>query len=161
MPASTAWIQITPDDVRACVLSELLDLTNARAAAGAQAAPFDTHSPKVIARVRSKVASNPKNRLSADATLVPPELGEVTALLIAYAIVLATATTRAGLINDNHRAAIKQAEKDLDDVAAGKYAVSIPPDAEAPGLGVAATAGTIVVVTGNRRVATREGMRGL
>lgn len=160
MPATTPWITVTPADVKACVLAELLDLTNARATANAQGDPFTVHAPRAVARVRAKVASYPRNRLSADPSLVPPELADQTATLIALAIVRSTATTRPALL-DNFKDAIAQVEKDLDNVAAGKLAVSLPPDAEAPGTGTVQASGTVSVVGGNPRLSTREEMRGL
>ena len=161
MPASTPWIAVTLDDVRACVLAEKIDLVLSRAAASNQADPFASNQRKVVARVHSKVAANAKNRLSADPTLVPPELADVTALLIAYGMVLPLTEIKAGQLGDSQQKAIEQAEQDLKDVAAAKYAVSLPPDAEAPGTGVAPTTGTIAVVGGNPRLSTRDQLRGL
>ena len=71
--------------------------------------------PKVVARVRNKVAAAPGVRLSADPLTVPPELAGQTALLIGYQITLPVSTAQPDLLGDDIQAAVKQAEQDLDD----------------------------------------------
>ena len=114
--------------------------------------------PKIVARVRNKAASALSNKISSDPLKVPPELADVTALLIAYAIALPISAANANLLSDDIRAAVKQAERDLDNAASGKLAISLPDDPleSSP----VSSPGPIQTVGGNCRMATRETLRG-
>ncbi len=157
--SNSPWVYVTLADVQACILAEALSLAQTRAAQRQQADPFTAHLPKVVARVRTKVASAPGARISADPLKVPPELADQTALLIAYQIALPLSATQTTWLNADTRAAVQQAEADLADVAAGRFAVSLPDDPldASP----ASSSGPIQTVGGNPREATRESLRGL
>ena len=156
---TSPWVQVTLADVQACLLAEALSLAQARAAQRQQADPFGVHLPKVVARVRAKVANAPGAVLSGDALAVPPELADQTALLVAHAVVLPLAAGNPHLFGDDARAAVARAEQDLDDVAAGRLAVSLPVDG-LPSNPVASS-GRIQPVSGNPRESTRDALRGL
>ena len=157
--SNSPWVHVTPADVQACIPAEALSLAQTRAAQRQQPDPFTVHQPKVVARVRNKVAAAPGTRLSTDPAAVPPELAGQTALLIAYGIVLPVSTAQPDLLGDAIQAAVKQAEKDLDDAAAGRFAVSLPDDPldASP----VASSGPVQIVGGNPREATRQSLRGL
>ena len=153
------WVHVTLADVQACILAEALSLAQTRAAQRQQADPFTVHLPKIVARVRAKVASAPGAVLSADPLAVPPELADQTALLVAHAVALPLASANAHLLGGDLRAAVARAEADLDDAAAGRLAVSLPGD----GLlaSPVASAGRIQTVSGHPRESTRDTLRGL
>ena len=153
------WVYVALADVQASMLAEALSLAQTRAAQRGQADPFTVHMPKVVARVRNKVASAPTAQLSSDPLQIPPELADQTALLIAYQIVLPLSAANANLLSDDIRAAVKQAEGDLDAVAEGSLKVSLP---DTPlGASPVSSPGPIQPVGGNGREATRESLRGL
>ncbi len=156
---TSPWVQVTLADVQACLLAEALSLAQARAAQRQQADPFSVHLPKIVARVRAKVASAPGAVLSADALAVPPELADQTALLVAQAVVLPLASGNPHLFGDDARAAIARAERDLDDAAAGRLAVSLPDDPLTTN--PVASSGRIQPVSGQPRESTRDTLRGL
>ena len=153
------WVSIALADVQASMLAEALNLAQTRAAQRGQADPFTVHRTKVVARVRNKVASAPATQLSSDPTTVPPELAEQTALLIAYQIALPLSAANANLFSDDIRAAVKGAEKDLDDVASGAMKVSLPDDPL--GGNTVSSGGPIQPVGRGDREATRDSLRGL
>ena len=157
--STSPWVHVTLADVQACILAEALSLAQARAAQRQQADPFTVHLPKIVARVRSKVASAPGAVLSADALTVPPELADQTALLVAHAIALPLASANTHLLGDDLRAAVARAEADLDDAATGRLAVSLPDD-PLPASPVAST-GRVQSVSGQPRESTRDLLRGL
>ena len=157
--SNSPWVHVTPADVQACIPAEALSLAQTRAVQRQQADPFTVHLPKIVARVRNKVATAPGVRLSADPLTVPPELAGQTALLIAYQIALPVSTAQPDLLGADIQAAVKQAEQDLNDAAAGRFAVSLPDDPldASP----VASVGPVQTVGGNPREATRETLRGL
>ncbi len=157
--SNSPWVYITLADVQACILAEALSLAQTRAAQRQQADPFTVHLPKIVARVRNKVASAPGAQISADPLKVPPELADQTALLIAYQIALPLSAAQNSLFSDDLRAAVKQAETDLDDAAAGRFAVSLPDDPL--GTSAASSPGPVQTVGGHPREATRDSLRGL
>ena len=156
---TSPWVSVTLADVQACILAEALSLAQARAAQRQQADPFTVHQPKIVARVRNKVASAPGVRLSADPNTVPPELADQTALLIAHAIILPLSAANPNLLGNDLRTAILRAEQDLLDTAAGRLAVSLPDDPL--GANPVASTGPIQTVGGQPRESTRETLRGL
>ena len=153
------WVYVALGDVQASMLAEALSLAQTRAAQRGQVDPFTAHLPKVVARVRNKVASAPTTQLSGDPLKIPPELAEQTALLIAYQIALPLSAANANLLSDDIRAAVKRAEKDLDDVADGSLKVSLPDDPS--GASPVSSAGPIQAVGSREREATRDSLRGL
>ena len=153
------WVYVALADVQASMLAEALSLAQSRAASRQQADPFTVHMPKVVARVRNKVASAPTTQLSSDPLQIQPELADQAALLIAYQIALPLSAANAKLLTDDLRAAVKQAERDLDEAAAGRLKVSIPPNLL--GSSPVSSAGPIQTVGGHDRQATRESLRGL
>ena len=157
--SNSPWVAVTLADVQACIPAEALSLAQTRAAQRQQADPFTVHLPKVVARVRNKVAAAPGVRLSADPTTVPPELAGQTALLLGYQILLPVSTAQPDLLSSDIQAAVKQAEQDLTDAAAGRFAVSLPDDPldASP----VASSGPVQTVGGHPREATRESLRGL
>ncbi len=159
MPDTSPWVYVTLADVQASMLAEALSLAQQRAAQRNQADPFTVIMPRVVARVRNKAASALRNQISADPLKVPPELLDATALLIAHGIALPVSTANATLLSDDIRAAVKQAERDLDAAASGKLAISLPDDPceSSP----VSSPGPIQTVGGNPRQATRESLRGL
>ncbi len=160
MPETTIpWVYVTLADVQACILAEALSLAQQRAAQRQQPDPFTALMPKIVARVRNKAASAQGNKISSDPLKVPPELADQTALLIGYAIALPLTTSNAFTIGDEMKAAVRQAEKDLTDVASGAFKISLPDDAfdASP----VSSSGPIQTVGGNCRQATRESLRGL
>ncbi len=156
--ATNPWVYVAITDVQACMLAEALSLAQSRAAQRGQADPFSVHMPKVVARIRNRIASAPTTQLSCDPLQIPPELAEQAALLIAYQIALPISAANANLLSDDIRAAIKRAESDLADVASGKLKISLPPDPIAPGV---SSAGPIQALRSREREATRESLRGL
>ena len=153
------WVYVALADVQASMLAEALSLAQTRAAQRGQADPFTVHMPKVVARVRNKVASAPTAQLSSDPLQIPPELADQTALLIAYQIALPLSAANANLLSDDIRAAVKRAEGDLDAVAGGSLKVSLPDDPL--GASPVSSPGPIQTVGGHGREATRESLRGL
>ena len=158
-PSNSPWVHVTLADVQACIPTEALSLAQTRAAQRQLPDPFTVHQPKVVARVRNKVAAAPGARLSADALAVPPELAGQTALLIGHAIVLPVSTAQPDLFGSDLQAAVKQAETDLDDASAGRFAVSLPDDPLPAN--PTASAGPVQTVGGLPREATRDSLRGL
>ncbi len=157
--SNSPWVHVTLADVQACIPAEALSLAQTRAAQRQLPDPFTAHQPKIVARVRNKVAVAPGARLSADGLAVPPELAGQTALLIGYGIVLPVSAAQPDLLGPEILAAVKQAEKDLDDAAAGRFAVSLPDD-PLPSNPVASS-GPVQTVGGHLREATRDSLRGL
>ena len=157
--SNSPWVHVTLADVQACISAEPLSLAQTRAAQRQQPDPFTVTQPKVVARVRNKVAAAPGVQLSADPLAVPPELAGQTALLIGYGIILPVSTAQPDLLGPDIQAAVKQAETDLDDAAAGRFAVSLPDD-PLPASPVASS-GPVQTVGGHPREATRDSLRGL
>ena len=157
--SNSPWVHVTLADVQGCIPADALWRALTGAAQRQQADPFSVDFPKVVARVRNKVAASPGARLSADPTTVPPELAGQTALLIGYQILLPVSTAQPDLLGTDLQAAVKQAEQDLTDAAAGRFAVSLPDDPldASP----VASSGPVQTVGGNPREATRESLRGL
>ena len=153
------WVYVALSDVQASMLAEALSLAQQRASQRGQADPFTVHLPKVVARVRNKVASAPTTQLSSDPMQIPPELADQAALLIAYQIALPLSAANANLLSDDIRAAVKRAEKDLDDVASGSLKVSLPPNPL--GTSPVSSTGPIQAIGGHERQATRDSLRGL
>lgn len=157
--SNSPWVHVTLADVQACIPAEALSLAQTRAAQRQLPDPCTLHLPKIVARVRNKVATAPGARLSADPLKVPPELAAQTALLIAYQITLPVSTAQPDLLGDDLHAAVQQAEKDLDDAAAGRLAVSLPDDPL--GASPVSSSRPIQTVGENPREATRDSLRGL
>ena len=159
--STSPWVYVTLADVQACILAEALALAQQRAATRNQADPFDSHMPKVVARVRNKVASAPTAKVSSDPLKVPPELADLTALLIAYQIALPISTSNQTLLSDDIRAAVKLANRDLDDAASGKLKRSRCPTIRSTSSPVSSTRPHPDGGGKLSAMATRESLRGL
>jgi hypothetical protein len=154
------WTVIEKDDVKPFLAAAQVDALDTSARGAWQGPRFEEATPHVTARVRGKIASARLNgkstvKLSATPDSVPPELFLATVFLVIQAI-------QPGLqlpLTPDQVKQIDTAEKDLDAVAEGKFALSEPTDPEQPS--PYQTSGYVQVVSANPREATREKMRGL
>jgi hypothetical protein len=107
-------------------------------------------------RIRTKVASNPKNVLSARPGSVPEECVWIAALLIIEAM-------QAGIpglaLTEDQVRMLERAESDLTAIAKGELAVSAPPDPLEPT--PVQRGGGVEIVNKPKRTATRESLGGL
>jgi hypothetical protein len=156
----SAWKAIEKDDLKPFLVAAQVEALDTSALGAWQGPRFEEAMPRVAARVRGKIASARFNgkttfRLSATTDSVPPELFMATCLLIVQAL-------QPGLslpLTQDQKDQIASAEKDLDAVAAGKFAVSEPDDPQDPSPYQAG--GFVQVVHANCRDATRDKMRGI
>ncbi len=121
-----AWITLTSDDLAAYLVgAQVAALRSANLAPG-EVDPFTAIAPNVIARIRNKVKSCPRNRLSATPDSIPPELkGQTIALLLTE---LQTRLSLALRLTPDQQDQARRAEKDLDQVMKGDFVISLPDD---------------------------------
>ena len=121
-----AWITITSDDLAAYMVGAQVQALRSASLAPDQSDPFATIAPNVIARIRNKVKSCPRNLLSATPGSVPPELrGQAIALIL---VELQTRLTIGLRLTPDQQDQARRAEKDLDQVMTGAFVVSLPDD---------------------------------
>lgn len=121
-----AWIPITSADLAAYLVGAQVEALRSANLAEGQPDPFTAIAPNVIARVRNKVQSCPRNRLSATPETVPPELkGQTIALLL---VELQTRLSLALRLTPDQQDQARRAEKDLDQVMRGELVISLPDD---------------------------------
>lgn len=150
-----AWIVIVVADLNDYLVGAQVEALRTAALAAGQADPFTKVMPDIAARMRLKIESCARNRLSATANAIPPE----TKWIAAYLILEAMQVRLPGLrLTEDQRNQIAEAKKQLDRIADCKDVVSEPLDPEESG---AQQAGGITVVSSTTRTATREKMDGL
>lgn len=123
-----SWISITPDHLKAYLVSAQLDALRTAALATGQGDPFAEVAPDVVAKVRQYIASNPANVLEAAENTIPPELKLDTVYLI-----LAPMLGRLGIdLTEDQRAAVERAQATLSALRDRKLVVSRPAFGIAP-----------------------------
>lgn len=121
-----AWLTITPADLDAYLVGAQVAALRESALADGQADPFTVIAPDVIARIRNKVKSCQRNKLSATPNTVPPELKTQAVCLILVA--MQTRLSIALRLTDEQKRQADRAEQELDQVMRGDLVVSLPDD---------------------------------
>lgn len=132
------WIPLTVSDIERHLAAPQVKALRERALAPGQPDPLPEILASVVAEVRAAVASQPRHRLSADPTLLPPEL-RLTAVLRALAV--AQARLPGLSLSPDQEALAQQAERTLVRVANGSLWIGAADDATAEG---ESGAGTVV-----------------
>lgn len=150
-----AWIAITEAHLLAVISgAELEGLRNAALADG-QADPVAPTISRIVDRIRGDVASSGKYDLDVDSAKIPDRLLDAALALILMRFMSRPA---AAVIDDaagTRAKAAASAERLLERVAAGDYAI------EDPVSGADQSGSNISVVGSNTRHFTRDKMRGL
>ena len=171
MAVNIPWVLIAQSDLENYLVPEQRELIYDANAEGND--PFGGVSPDVIAEVRTAIASNPGNQLSAVALKVPPELKRTTIMLIVEA--LAPWFGNAAPMTPLQTKQIENARKILDRVAnwklesslndgGGGFYISVPDDAEVSAQSARPTAKLVDSVgleVTRERFFTRETLSGL
>lgn len=145
-----AWISLTADDLKPIVVADQLEALRTEALAAGQADPFTEIAPPVVAKVRTYIASNPSNQVSATEGTIPPELK----LDVAY-LILAPMLGRLGIaLTEDQRKQVEIAHTTLIALRDKKLVVSMPLDPVAAP--VQAGAGAQVVSSRTRVLSTNS-----
>jgi hypothetical protein len=152
-----SWKRISSiDDLKPYLVAAQVDAINASALGSGQSERFDEVTPSIVARIRTKVASNPQNSVSATPGSVPEECVWIAALLIIEAM-------QAGIpglaLTEDQVRMLERAEKDLTAIAKGDLAVSAPEDPLTPS--PVQNGSGVEIVSKPKRTATRESLSGL
>lgn len=144
------------DDLKPFLVAAQADAINVSALGAGQSERFDEVAGTIVARIRTKVASNPKNVLSATPGSVPEECVWIAALLIIE-------TMQSGIpglaLTEDQVRMLERAESDLTAIAKGEMAVSTPEDPLSPS--PVQNGGGVEIVNKPKRTATRESLAGL
>lgn len=151
----TEWITVSEEDLNDYLVAAQMNALRTAALAVGQSDPFENIMPAIAQRMRLKIASCARNRLSATANSIPPELKWIAAYLIIEAMQGRIPSLR---LSDDQKTQISEAKKQLDRIADCKDVVSEPTDPEES---VAQQSGGISLVSSTTRAATREKMNGL
>lgn len=152
---TTDWITLSEEDLNDYLVGAKMNALRTAALATGQSDPFEAIMPDIAQRIRLKIASCARNRLSATQHSIPPELKWVAAYLIIEAMQGRIPSLR---LSDDQKAQIAEARKQLDRIADCKDVVSDPSDPESS---VAQQSGGIALVSSTTRTSTRESMNGL
>jgi len=149
------WIPITEEDLTTVISGPELEGLREAALADGQVDPVPAIMMRVINRIRGDVATSGKYDLDDNPTYIPDRL-----LDAALSIILMRFMSRpaAAIIDDENQTRAKaaaSAEKLLERVAAGNYAI------EDPDTGEETSGSAISTVTSNTRHFTRDKMKGL
>lgn len=156
-----AWVPVSIEDVRA--EAAVARIEAAFATDLADILPhFDRIASGIVAEIRAAIGSNPANQLDSDTHSVPPEWVRYAALTI-----LAGLLSRAGQgpdlptyrLSEDQTKYLDRRTGDLERVAEGKLAVSLP-DTAAAGPEVGSLAASLEI-TGNSRRWNRTATDGL
>lgn len=150
-----AWVTVTIDDLKNYVVAALVDAINASALGDNQLDRFTTVQADVIAEVRGAVASNEKNVLDEDGTLIPRSLRPAAAWLIAQYM----AQGLKFKFSDAQLAEVENARQLLRDVANGDRSVERPEVVDTTPDVQGGTA--VAIATSETRRWTRESQSGL
>ena len=121
----TNWIQLTEADLHRYLAEPQVTALRTVALADGQPDPLPEILADVSARIRAEVAACPRNRLSADPALIPPELKGAAVALAAAALQSRVPPVR--LTRDQDRSA-DNARRLLKRVAECEVAIAVPPD---------------------------------
>ena len=150
-----AWITITLTDLNDYLVAAQVNALNTSALAAGQTDRFTRLMADMVARVRVKIESCPRNQVSATPQTVPPELKWAACYLIIEAMQAAVP----GLaLTDGQRNLITRAHEQLMHIANGAEGVSLPPDPLVPA--DVQRGGQTELISATRRVARREETRG-
>lgn len=145
-----SWITLTAADLNDYLVAEQIDALRTEALAPGQADPFAQVAADVVAKVRAYISSNADNLVSADTTLIPPELK----LDVAY-LVIAPLLGRLGIgLTKDQTAALERAHSTLVGLRDKKLLVSKPADPVIPA--VQGTFGAELASPGLRQVGARS-----
>jgi hypothetical protein len=152
---ATEWIVMTEEDLNDFLVGAQVNALRTAALATGQSDPFENIMPAIAQRIRLKIASCTRNRLSATPDSIPPELKWIAAYLIIEAMQGRIPSLR---LSDDQKSQVSEARKQLDRIADCKDVVSEPVDPEES---VAQQSGGISLVSSTERAATRTKMNGL
>lgn len=150
-----AWVTVTLDDLKMYTVAALVDALNTSALGDNQADRFTTIQADVIEEVRSAVASDEKNVLDADETLIPRSLRPAACWLIAQYL----AQGLKYKLSDAQLAEVESARQLLRDVASGERSVTMPTTVDPTPDVQGGTA--VAIATSETRRWTRESQSGL
>jgi hypothetical protein len=164
MAGTVAWVVITVSDLYPYLVAAQAAALRTAALSFSdpvQGDPFTDIMPKIAAVVRTAIASNPKNRLSATANSVPPECVSLLVWLV-----LEQMGTRISLgipLNEDQKKCISDSKETLEKIRRWKdrewWLISEPNDPEdAPSQSVGPRA---TVVHSETRLFTRETLQAL
>ena len=151
----TAWVVIAQTDLNDYLVSAQVDALAAAALAPGQTNPFARVMPDVMARIRAAIAGCQRNRVSATANSVPPELKWAACLLTIEAM----QTRVVGLVlTEEQKGMIRDAKDELKLIRECESVVVTPTDPVVPDV---QRGGNIVVVTSSENEATPQQTSGL
>lgn len=151
----SAWIVITEANLNDYLVGAQMDALKTAALAAGQADPFTAIMPDIIARIRLKIQSCARNRLSLTANSVPPECKWIACYLIIEAMQVRLPIK----VRPDFATQLQEAKKQLDRMADCKDVVSLPNDPE--GTPEAQTSAGITLVNSTCREASREKLDGI
>jgi len=147
------WIVLEATDLDDYLVSALALAGRTAALSGTQTDRFDKVMPDIAERIRTKCKK--RYRVSRTENAIPPELKWVGCCLILEVLLPSILMD----VSEDLRTQCSRAVTELNRVEDGKTTISMPEDPmDTPD---AQTEGGIRVVSGNRRIATRETMDGL
>lgn len=150
----SAWITVVVADLNDYLVGAQMTALRTAALAGGQSDPFTHVSGDVVNRIRMKIQSCARNRLSATAGTIPPECKWIACYLIIEAMQLRLPSLK---LTDDQRTQIGEAKKQLDRIADCKDVVSQADDLAAEGQ----TSAGISLVNSTCREASRTKLNGI
>ncbi len=132
MAGTKTWLVMTVDDLKPYCVQDQLNILQTNATDPDKAAFFAALMPDVASEVRTAIASNPANTLSATANSVPPELKRTTIWLLMEA--MQQQFSNATGLTPSQMEQVKEAKLTLDRVRnwklGGGFYISAPDDPE-------------------------------
>jgi len=150
-----SWIPVTEADLLTAISGDELSGLREVALADGQADPVTPTIARVVNRIRGDIATSGKYQVPADTTLIPDRLLDCALALI---VIRFMSRPAASIIDDKNNTRAKAgdaAERLLERVARGDFAIQDPDTGAEP------SGSAISVQNSNTRNFTREKMKGL
>lgn len=158
MALSVAWVVLTVADIYPYLQAKQVDLLREGELTPQQSDPFEDIMPYQAARLRTAIAANQRNKLSATANAIPPECKWVLVWLVLEQMLVRIPQLE---LSEDQKSLIKDAKAELDRIrdVAKAYPISVPVDPESSASQTVQP--TLVCLNEITRLATREYLAGL
>ena len=150
-----AWIPITEADLLTAISGDELQGLREAALADGQADPVAPTITRVVDRIRGDIATSGKYDVPANTTLIPDRLLDAALAMIVLRFMSRPAAAIIDDANKTRANAAAAAERLLERVAAGNFAIQDPDTGAEP------SGSAISVVNSNTRHFTQNSMKGL
>lgn len=150
-----AWIKITEDDLQTAISATELESLRQAALGDNQEDPVAATITRVVNRIRGDIANSGKYDVPADPALIPDRLLDAALAMI---VIRFMSRPAAAIIDDENKTratAAAAAERLLERVSAGNFAITDPDSGREP------SGSAISTVSSNTRTFTRNKMKGL